>query len=1531
MEDKDPDLIDHDIYDEIANLEKWQDALADLIANNDITQEEYDRELLKSRYYLDIRTKNYVLEDEDAEILEKLRKYKASLEENYKMGIIDEAEFDNEFTNVLRKEYSILKLSESEEETKKQFIDIDEPLSEKLKKLHEAEIKYNKKVAKENKIEYPKLPSGIKAVEVDDYYNKKISNEILSINPKIEDYLKKLEETKKLIDYHTSSFEIMKLTYNQEFGKTMYEFKMIAPMSNVLTDIKMVSGRANLLTPDEQLYSDRQTTLKNKLRNIPREDLLKCIGVRTFKYMTYIEKLRENKQFVFKFRENPENYEVLKKILGEENEKYYKIESDYLFKDYTYSRPDIDSDKPSEFLQKGKINYLALKPGINKKDIGESLDNYVTVKPLDDPLYLEIKDKVGQQTSIGEVWELRTSLPGSDKKELVKRYLSFEDYLSDLKDNLIENSKKLKGKSKDILNERIRKISYYLKYSEDLENILPTGQIPLDKLFKDRNEIQKKRREGIFKLLNYITSYYPGAQVLSENTEQDIFNYSSSNYSANIDKLIFIFKNFSDKLEDFVERDESIVNLLTFETPTILPKDDIDLSDKGETIEKILKWKPNTNEYDNYSTELETLNYDFQIFKKNHLELSSLKIQEIMMQYSEKIQWDRSIRKYYNLEVPEGYIELNYRLRFLLKERNKLSSRRVYKVAKIDERIYNQKELSSIFKNCRIPDPDDYATLTEKIIISLSKTGTDYSYYSELIKTEYKKLCSFFSKLNLECQLDSDGFVKCIIKFEPKVLTPIITEFLITEGDFETADMERLRNLTNLMDSENFKKYIFSLRGETAKIYTETLINNKIYEKAIKILKSVAREERLRKVAEIANNIYKPPVVSMERPIKYRFGKEVTLDYIKIGDSYIYGGFYPVFYQYNDSGEIIKENYSRSDLEQLAIIFNLTIVDDSFELYKIIINFISEYNSENIQSERLNFSPVEYNPYYEYLKTEVKTINYTIRPRLGVPEPGEVYSVTKDPERQYGVPFDFNSDSIPIYSSELKKLVDDSFIIIEGPSIFVDTTEANKIISDNYILIEYLDSRGKPKLFREGVAKKKILRRKIDDLNTCSRFVNKETCDNPASFSLELNKLKFKCKWIENKCKGIIVEDPILKSFDLNQVKFQLDENNKLFNDAVNISIEYVETLVKERNSSSDEINVLAKEQKIRLYNYYIKLLEVDRPIIEKKLPVKDNFYSVVKDFEVLDKPLKKTIKTKNLETDYINYTIYTIKPVPLKLPLRRIVLEKEYVINSLNIIPKSFNEDGTVNCEVKDTGDTVILEKEQFRKQSNQIIMKTVPTFCYVHKDDAKYLKDFPGYFWYLVKEEYLVQKGEVVVKKEKEVKTFVPSNFIEFSKELNGRPLITKEDIFYAMSKTAFSEISTDDEFIYNITTKINIEEDAIDFAIKNRVDVLKMTETIVGNITLPMVLEEYEKLNPKIFISKTDLTEIINKAVEDKDKKTLQEYYVRARKAKLDKELLKEAKELIKNLKEPEKQVEPEIVKPVIETPQPVKSIYTTKRRR
>jgi hypothetical protein len=376
-----------------------------------------------------------------------------------------------------------------------------------------------------------------------------------------------------------------------------------------------------------------------------------------------------------------------------------------------------------------------------------------------------------------------------------------------------------------------------------------------------------------------------------------------------------------------------------------------------------------------------------------------------------------------------------------------------------------------------------------------------------------------------------------------------------------------------------------------------------------------------------------------------------------------------MFNQYNDFGEIIKENYTRTELEQLAILFNITIVDDSFELYKNIMKFMSEYNNKKVKIERLNYSPVEYNQYYEYLKTSVKTINYTLRPRLGVPNPGEVYAVTKDPEKKYGVPFDFNKDSIPVYSSELKKLVDDSFIIIEGPCIFFDTSPLNKLVSDSYILVEYRDSRGKPKLVREGVSTKKIIKRKLDDLNTCGRFVNKESCNNPNSFSLEIDKLKFKCKWLEDRCKGVIFEEKEIKSFDINNVKFEKETNQKLFDVALKIAIDYVESIVKQKEASREEITMLSKEQKIRLYRYYLKLLETDKPKEEPKEEVRDNFYSMIDDYDFLTKPRERLIEKRSLDTEYLTYTVYDKKPIQMKLPLKRILLEKEYKINYLIIV----------------------------------------------------------------------------------------------------------------------------------------------------------------------------------------------------------------------------------------------------------------------
>ena len=195
-----------------------------------------------------------------------------------------------------------------------------------------------------------------------------------------------------------------------------------------------------------------------------------------------------------------------------------------------------------------------------------------------------------------------------------------------------------------------------------------------------------------------------------------------------------------------------------------------------------------------------------------------------MSQYSEKIQWKKSLENYNKLKVPDGYIELNFRLRYLLRERNKLPSRRVFTLASVSDRISIQQQFLSTFKQCNLPEPNKYSILTETIIYGLSRTPEDYKYYSNLVNTEYKKLCEYFTKVNLSCSLDSSGNVECISPFEPNILIPIITEFLVTQGEFSSVDIERLKNFTENVDSDNILSYIKSLRGDEIDSYNRSIM-----------------------------------------------------------------------------------------------------------------------------------------------------------------------------------------------------------------------------------------------------------------------------------------------------------------------------------------------------------------------------------------------------------------------------------------------------------------------------------------------------------------------------------------------------------------------------------------------------------------------------------------------------------------------------------------------------------------------------------
>jgi hypothetical protein len=202
-------------------------------------------------------------------------------------------------------------------------------------------------------------------------------------------------------------------------------------------------------------------------------------------------------------------------------------------------------------------------------------------------------------------------------------------------------------------------------------------------------------------------------------------------------------------------------------------------------------------------------------------------------------------------------------------------------------------------------------------------------------------------------------------------------------------------------------------------------------------------------------------------------------------------------------------------------------------------------------------------------------------------------------------------------------------------------------------------------------------------------------------------------------------------------------------------------------------------------------------------------------------------------------------------------------------------------------------------------------------------------SYSWTLLSEEYIRKEDDVIKREKREVKTFVPLNFITPTGELNGSLVVTKEDIYAAMYRTAFAVLTTDDNMIYNVVEKVNAQEEAVEFSIKNNIDIIKLQDKIVGTITILDVTEEFESRLPKKIINKDELTALIENAVQNSDRNTVIKYFLKAKQAKIDKDLLKQAKELIKE--EPKTKLEPEQVKEITEAKNPKANVYTSQRRR
>jgi len=1515
MEDSgfDPDEIDSDLYDEIGTLERWQETLSDMLASGTVTHEDFEIEMFKTRYYIDIKTKTFILNDEDQAILQKIRDMKNEKIAEYRRGDITEHDFNISYIFFLRKEYELLKRGTEydKKDPENVKLDIDLSLKDKLLKLQDEETKYLKSVAKKRGITIP--PKTADSQEWDTFKLK--------------------------VNFYISSFEISKIFYNYETDKTNYEFKHVPPLSDKIGNIKKIEKRGNLLSPDEQMYSDRLNNLKIRLRMMSTQDLLKCAGSSTTRFMSYIERLRSNKQKVFKFRSHPENYEELKQILSDENTDYYKIPSDQLFKQYTYSMPSIDTEGNQMYIETGRIGHLAIKEGADVKNLNSDSD-FVTVLPIEDPMYKILKSKEGNKTEIVDAWELRGSLPDDNLKNIVKRYMSFDDYLKDLKAILLENSKRVKGESRDVLLTKIRKINYYISYGEDIEMFNLSGHSSISKLFKDRTVIYDIRKKGLYRLMEYFTQYYPGSQNAVNKIESDIFDYSSVNYDKNISKIFFLINNHQTKLQDLVLGNESIITLLAYETPYIIPEDDIDIAgDKQENINIILNWAPNTSNFDTYQTELENTQFNFKNFKKNHSELSLLEIEEIMNEYSEKILWNNSLRRYKSLIVPEGYIELNYRLRYLLKQRNRLPSRRIYRIATVAERMTAQNLLKNTFKKCNAKDPAEYSITTENVLYEFSKSHQDYLYYNKIINDEYKKLCSFIMSLRCGTSTSSE---ECP-RLEPAVLNSMITEFIITQGEFSVVDISRLKLFSEKFNDSEFTEYITTLRGEEINAWDKFINDqrnkekpvNINYIKAIRIIKSAARQSKIERLKILASNTYHPPIISEMRPKQNKYGI-IYKKYMYISGYYIYGGNYPMFYMYDSSGNIIKENYTRSELERLADVFQVNLVDDSFELWKNIMGFIANYDKKDTLIEMVDYTPIGYTD-YEYLKIPKRTIHYTVRPRLGVKEPGYAYPVSKDEFRTYGVPYEFDENTFPIYDTNLKERVDNGFVIIEGPCTFKGDDITKALTGSNYIILEYTDSRGKIIKTREGVSDKEIIKRKIDALDACDRFKDEISCNDSNSFSLDINSLKYKCKWIETKCKGMPLLSEVVDTFDLN-VSIKDYKKNKKWSDAKEKAIKYIENLAKIKELTLEDIGLLGKDQKQKLYNYYNTLVSNSnnklKTITEENIENKNYLQLDPGLIEILSQKPNKVVGKKNILDGYKTFTVYMARVSNRKLPIGKISLDHNYTVNGKTVIPREKTDDNKYMCEVVGSDDILFLEPEEFRKTTKNPVTIMEPVHCYVSNENYIMLNNYRGYYWYNTIYEYIQKPDELIKTSEKVKMTSLPGSFIKLNEQneiLNGLPLISKENILEAMELSAFSTFETNDDLHYICTDKVNANTDAIRFAIINNIDIHDIFNTVIGTINIEHVLDEIEKISPKFeILTKEQLVEKIQTAVTSKDKETIYRYITKAKNANVDADLLKEALKILRSKEEPPEPVKRPEPQPKSDT-KTKKNIYMNARRR
>lgn len=1609
----DPDETEEGIDN---NLQMYLKSIEDKLQEGKIDDYTFALEALLVEYKRALIFRRFnITDDIDKQKILRIRLLRKELEEDVLKDNIEEFDFNRKYYNLLNLEYKLLlKYEDYSLKSKKVKESLTKTFDENINTLIKSELTILKNIAKEKNIEWPNKPdikkSESKISKLKKYmtYHMEVEKASYLAKQYIPGYkLRTIEKTTKYdSDVSWTIDTPNELKFNQLYKEHLQEPKQSYIIGDAIEDLKInaIKDVLKTKTRDELLSCITEEDVVKKLSYIERLKLNKIPVMKFRKYPGTYEKIKElldeeakyykisendlmkdfNKKFFdvtpnINLTESPKRFNPV--LTVKTNDGYDRSEVPEFFrkgkekyeidpskKGYSFllKIKQIPSDKKqniySEYAEKGSVATISLKPEYFKSDkvSTDIVDEkyYNIIKPLPDDLYQELKAKQlpSNKTDLIEVYELHipvTELFKGEEKtvKLVRRYENFNDYLTDLLKILEENAPVLENKgafvSADILYTNIKKIKKYLNTGIDPEYEI-SGAYSLDTSISKNPIIKKQREIGLNRLREYIFEFYPDNEELVEVLENCIFTFNNKNYIMNVDKIIFIFSEFDESLPNYINGEITFEQLIGIELPFVEPVNDLPnyYSDPKASLKYLYAWNPKQEYLLKYKNELLHLRGSLIKFKENHSDLSDLEINEIYSEFIEHRQWERSKLKLNTLNIPKKKDPIRVMLKFLKKERNKLMSRRIFRVAKINERITVRDDLFRIFVKCKIFDSEGKEFTKKNIrILCQSIENIIYSYstkpyaYTEnvvLVKNSYSQICKLIT--------------------EPKVIVPVITEFIIKEGDINNINIVRLNKIIETLDTEDDKlilQLLKSMREEELEAYQKALIEQQNQEPTnykkllISTINKVIDENKQEKrelMYSIAAQTYIAPVVTNIIPKVYHGpDRFYTPEYLIIGDNqYIYGGNYPDFI----NPETGNRNYTDDDIYSLAVLFQIDYKED-IEIKTLYKECMEKLNSFSKGNEQIYSKSVftNYNPTLVSKKIYTSYINYTYRPRKGVKLPGEVYIVYQDLiEVSYAVPFKYNDAGIPVYSKLFLDAEISKHYYIEGPAEFEDIdrtqlytglkpetmgSDPTFLTSTKYILVEYKDQYNKTQLFREGVHLKNVKRSPKELFDACNRFTDEISCNDINSYGID----KMKCRFIKGKCKSIIEEikeKPII-DLDIEKVKFtrtlskpdkygkykEVSDYNKLklWNSAVKKAKDYITQLIVAKKLNVEEIKIVSEQQKDRLFEYYQFLLDFKYEKTKLEPISEDTNYSNLKELidylvpegpeglEGPEGPEGPEGKEEQGDTmdQIVKYTNIHLPYVVLKheiYPLRQLKLGNKYLLPDNNIatlLEKKIEERNkfTVTLLIFDNGETYESNKVNIRSIIKKEFIKQ-KTFK-ITNDNLTLIKNPPKLFTYnIIEKEYKVENKNIKIKEINKKVYDIPLDilYITYLEEVSKDnklevDVITTDMIYKSMGKVLLGIYSKDKNDLLESKNIYPATLDAKIYALKYTVDLELLSKSIKGEIQLQDVINYFNKVLPVVKTITQELIMQLEYGILNKDYKLLERYVKKVEKQKINDE--------------------------------------------